>query len=133
MPRLTNFALLLCVLSFTGCGGGGDASADQKQVSYSDRTLLVNGVPFTSDPVDFIPEKGRVYVLTTTNAEAQADLSKFVQSFGLKTGQFQVIGRQPPFSAWAPVDVREGFESQWAQALRNTPPGAPALTRVPCC
>jgi hypothetical protein len=133
MIKLLSTVFLFSTLCIAGCGGGEDNSPSPKQVGYSGTTLVVNSVSFTVDPGDFVADRGRIYVFTTTDASAQAELSRFVESFGLTTGQFQVVGRQPPFSAYAPVAVPGGFESQWAQALRNTPPGVSALTRVPCC
>lgn len=133
LHRLTAAALPL-VLAACGGGGGGGPEFAPKSVRYEGRTLVVDGVAYSQNAADFVGVPGTVWVFSTPQAADQARLTRFVESFGLTTGEYRIKGRQPPFDgSVAPVAVPVGFESQWAQALRQTPPGASALTLDPCC
>lgn len=124
----------LVALALAGCGSGDAPSFPLKSVRYEGQGLLVDGVAYLRSDADFIQSPGRVYVFSTNQPADQDEVSRFVASFGLQTGDFAGKGRQPPFtSTVAPVAVPVGFESQWAQALRHTPPGVSALTLDPCC
>ena len=58
------------------CGSGNeDAASDHKQVQYSGAALIVNGNSFAPRSGDFITSRGTIYVFTSAEANAQADLT----------------------------------------------------------